>query len=308
MLEPFTSKHYSDFVDLYNLIHEDSPKTKSEHQHFFNTRASDMCLHEVLYEGETMLAVVLAMKADDGVNRKRFDLYIRPDKQTPELLKKLYEHALRQVQDAQSLVTRVREDWSALRSFFETEGFTELEHMWESKLSLEGFNSSPFGHAEEKALAAGISFKTMADLPNTLATQEMIYATIPMNLLKLVPVAEPLNIWPFELWLARYWNSPQRNPESNFLAFSGSELVGYSELYKTDDPSLLRTGLTAVKTEYQRKGIALSLKLKAIAYAKSHSVKTIVTHNHSINRPMLSINEALGFKKDPAWIRLKKEL
>jgi len=32
------------------------------------------------------------------------------------------------------------------------------------------------------------------------------------------------------------------------------------------------------------------------------------TNNHQVNRPMLAINEALGFEKEPAQLHLKKNL
>jgi len=52
----------------------------------------------------------------------------------------------------------------------------------------------------------------------------------------------------------------------------------------------------------------MALKLRAVAYAKERGFREIRTWNDSINRPMLAINEALGFAKQPAWITFGKDL
>ena len=52
----------------------------------------------------------------------------------------------------------------------------------------------------------------------------------------------------------------------------------------------------------------MALKLKAVEYARSHGLKQIRTWNDSLNRPMLAINEALGFAREPAWITFGKDL
>ena len=51
----------------------------------------------------------------------------------------------------------------------------------------------------------------------------------------------------------------------------------------------------------------MALKLRTIGYARNAGYREIRTWN-STNRPMLAINEALGFARQPAWITFGKDL
>ena len=53
---------------------------------------------------------------------------------------------------------------------------------------------------------------------------------------------------------------------------------------------------------------AFALKLRAAARAKAAGVAVLPTQNHTVNGAMLAINGALGFVRQPAWVRLKKPL
>lgn len=101
---------------------------------------------------------------------------------------------------------------------------------------------------------------------------------------------------------------PDFDPSLWFLALKDSEYVGISMLYRRPADNDLDTGFTTVKPAHRRRGVALALKATALAHAKSLGKTAVRTDNAQINRPMLSINEALGFEKMPAWIDLVKVL
>jgi predicted GNAT superfamily acetyltransferase len=85
--------------------------------------------------------------------------------------------------------------------------------------------------------------------------------------------------------------------------------VGMSNLERSlEDPSFVWQGLTGTRREDRGRGIAMALKLRTVAYAQKMGVDHIKTWNDQRNRPMLSINEAMGFEKQPAWIAIELAL
>ena len=56
------------------------------------------------------------------------------------------------------------------------------------------------------------------------------------------------------------------------------------------------------------KGVAMALKLQTVKYARANGYREIRTGNNTRNRPMLRINEAMGFQKQPVWIEFEREV
>lgn len=311
-LRPFEEGDYEAFMRLHNLVETDSPVTVNELRHYFETRKDEFIALEVLdgpHQGD-LTAIYFLRKDQLGEGQIRFDIYLEPSRTTSDLQQQLYTAVLEKVtpHKPRALTVSIREDWQAWMNFYNTKGFEEVERQWDSRLNVKTFDPAPFTWAPAKAVSAGITFKTLADLPNIEATQRLLYTTITQVLLPDVPFSEPLSIWPFETWLERAWHNPHRDFAGTFLAFAEDDLVGISELFSTDTPGKFSTGLTAVRREYRRKGIAQTLKLKAAEYVRENGGVEIETVNHLNNRPMLAINEAMGFAKLPAWVRLRKRL
>ncbi|MCL6526094.1 MAG: GNAT family N-acetyltransferase [Thermaceae bacterium] len=206
-------------------------------------------------------------------------------------------------QGAKALIVRVREDWPQ-RVAYQSQGFVEYDRTWASTLDLTHFNPIP----QEPPLPSSIRILALAELNWHDEQVQHSFYTLITALLQEVPWAEPLEIWPFELWRSRSLENPNFIPEGNFLALDQGQMVGVSQLLRSSRPQTLQTGLTGVQPPYRRRGIARALKLRAARYAKAQGYRYIRTSNHSINRPMLALNEAMGFAKEPAWLVLKKEL
>lgn len=90
-----------------------------------------------------------------------------------------------------------------------------------------------------------------------------------------------------------------------FAVTDAGEIAALTELEAdATDPARLRTGLTGTRRAYRRQGLALALKLAAIALARGRGAVTLWTGNASTNVPMLALNERLGFVRQPAWIEM----
>lgn len=91
----------------------------------------------------------------------------------------------------------------------------------------------------------------------------------------------------------------------NFYLLDGDRMIAMSGTYFPNDPPIkdVGTGLTGVRKDYQRQGIATYLKIKVLKYfVENHpDFKYIHTENAASNDGMLAINIALGFKPIYDW-------
>ena len=56
-------------------------------------------------------------------------------------------------------------------------------------------------------------------------------------------------------------------PGGSFVALAGGEIVGYSGLMRHDNPGVAEDGLTVVRRDWRRRGLALALKRLELAWA-----------------------------------------
>lgn len=123
-----------------------------------------------------------------------------------------------------------------------------------------------------------------------------------------IPGAEDATQVPFEKWVADVLHNPQTLPDGFFVAMHGDAYVGMSNLWADRATDRLHQGLTGVRQDYRRRGIATAMKVRGILFAQANGNSIIKTDNEVTNRPMLSINHRLGFVPQPAWIAFEKEM
>jgi GNAT superfamily N-acetyltransferase len=125
-----------------------------------------------------------------------------------------------------------------------------------------------------------------------------------------VPSVDPPTRHTFEEFRRDDIDAPNALVDAFFIAIDrDGRYLGVSNLFRSlDDPKFIWQGLTGVRRDARGKGIAMALKLRTVRYAIDEGIEHIKTWNDVHNRPMLSINEALGFARQPAWISYEKDL
>ena len=239
------------------------------------------------------------------------DIVVKPAARRRGIGLVLYADAARALRDRRAHWARngVKESHLESIAFARRIGAVELKRDWESRLDLAGFDPAPFAAAQARAESAGVRIATLAsELKTHLDAVRKAYALHAEARID-VPSIDPATPSPYERFEEEVLRSPNARPDAYFIAIRGGRYVGESSLVKEGtDPGVIYQQLTAVLRDERGKGIAMALKLKTIEYATALGFREIRTWNASINRPMLAINEALGFEKQPAWILFGKDL
>jgi GNAT superfamily N-acetyltransferase len=85
-------------------------------------------------------------------------------------------------------------------------------------------------------------------------------------------------------------------PGGSFAALVGGELVAYSGLIAHDNPGVAEDGLTVVRRDWRRRGLALALKRIELHWAAQNGIREVVTWTQRGNEGMRRLNERLGYE------------
>ncbi len=238
-----------------------------------------------------------------------FNIYVHPEYRRRGAGARLYNGLMAALapHDPAALRHAIREDYADGLRFLSARGFVEEMRSWESRLDMASFDPTPFAGAEERVAAQGIAIVSAREL---MASDPDFWPKLyacDCEATRDAPMPEPYTPPPLEVWVKHFTENPNFLPEACFVAVDGDRYVGLSALWRRQASPALDTGFTGVIRSHRRRGIALALKLRALAYAKAVGAPMVRTENASTNRPMLGINEALGFVKQPAWITMVRK-
>ena len=208
---------------------------------------------------------------------------------------------------ARTVWANARDDRPGDLRFLESRGFREIWRNVCQRLNVEETDLSRIDDAMEHARGQGIAIVTLAEEsarnPDYLRDLCDLHNLVEAD----VPRAGYFTPAPYQEFADDFAREGVL-PDAYFLAKDGDRWVGVSYLTKMDgDPHTLEVGLTGVRREYRRRGIATALKLRTIGFARNHGYHAIETGNDSTNQPILALNRSVGFKRTYAWVSYEKD-
>ena len=98
-------------------------------------------------------------------------------------------------------------------------------------------------------------------------------------------------------------------PEGSLAALADGEIVGYAGLLRWDgDPTKAEHGLTVVRSDWRRRGLASALKERQIAWAAANGVRQLVTYTQTGNESMQAVNTRLGYVTTEVTVAFTRSL
>lgn len=315
-IRDFTPGDYDAIAGIQREAYPEYPQSVAEMRHF-DERRDPKCLFRrwVLERDDRIVALAYYEQLSGMYHPRRFhmDVQVLPRERGRGHGSALYVQVLEGIRPFDPLTLRgfLREDMKPGLRFLARRGFQEEMRAWESRLEVPSFDPAPYAGLEERLKAQGIVIRTLRDLEHDPQRDEKLYE---LHWLadQDMPAPEPPTRIPYEVFLGRVLKNPNLLPDGYFLAVdeadgeagAGGHYVGVSNLWRSREDGELYTGDTGVLRAHRRRGIALALKVRAISFARARGVRIIKTWNESRNRPMLSINERLGYLKQPSWINV----
>ena len=145
----------------------------------------------------------------------------------------------------------------------------------------------------------GIVFVTLADRPELLRESYPLATEGYADMAVYTAVTISLDDW--------LSGDDANLPEGSFVALAGEEIVGLSGLCRNPGGAV-EDGLTVVRRDWRRRGLAEALKRSKLAWAAANGVEQIATWTQTGNEAMRALNERLGYTDRSVSITVRAEL
>jgi GNAT superfamily N-acetyltransferase len=226
------------------------------------------------------------------------------------LLARLEAHA--KDNGAKRLIAAVRGNEPESAAFATSHGYAQFHERIDAYIDVPAFDAAPFGDPDDKMRRIGIRLATYGALmqehaADTEAFQRRMYPAI-WAMARDVPAPTPMPETPppFEQSKRAFFEGPGIDPETTIVALRGDDIVGMS-VTAVKDNGTAYTNFTGVARAERGKGIALAMKLRALAALKKRGIRLFGTTNDEQNAAMRGINRKLGYVPDAPTLMFEKK-
>jgi mycothiol synthase len=240
------------------------------------------------------------MPFEDDPARPWISGEVRSSRQGQGIGTRLYDTLLAEAKQrgATGVRTTVRENSEVGRAFLARRAFVERRRTWRSRLEVATADTSRLPELTRALTAEGIELTTLArEGANDPVVQHRIHELDAVTG-RDVPHTGAYTPLPFEEFQRFFFGDQNALPGAWFLAKQGDRYVGISCAGREPaQPTVLQQFYTATLPEFRRRRVALTLKLALIDYSQRNGFARIETSNDSLNLPMWTLNQRLGFQK-----------
>lgn len=194
---------------------------------------------------------------------------------------------------------------AATLNFLRRRGFAQTWRRLEYRLDVREVDTRSLEALASKLKEQNIEVKAYPALAADSNRDEKLRA-LSWRLEQDVPYGEPLVELGLEAFLRERLEPKAVLRDAFYIALAGETFIGMSSLWSYG--TYLETEFTGVLPDYRGRGVGTLLKLLGLNYAKRHGFPEIRTTNDAGNSAMRTLNEHLGFRAQPALLRLEKQL
>lgn len=315
-IKPFSysDDDYRVAIAINAAVFNEPPDTLAEWKHDDATRDKHYPYYrDLVLRGGAVIAYVETYQNKYAYHPQKYEcrIFVHPDHDAPDIRPAVLEHMLDRLrgEDVIAITSGMLDDKPEAMRFFEAYGFKPVAEEKLSKLDVTRFDPAQYAATLARVREAGIAITTLRERQQRDPGWQRNLYDLDVTVNRDIPSTGEKHYPAFEQWCVTRLDAPTVDPDAWFIALDGAHYVGQSQgsINTESDPVQFVTGVTAVRREYRRRGIATALKVHIIQYAQAQGVREIFTTNDSKN-PMYRLNLSLGFEPLPSWVRVEKQL